>query len=66
MSKYKITLRLEQQADPKTEARLLRLLLKRLLRSHGWRCVDVAEIAPGPQGSTEASAGDESDQDSGE
>ena len=66
MSKYRIILRLEQQADPKTEARLLRLLLKRLLRSHGWRCVDVAEISPGSRGSTEASADDESDPDSGE
>jgi len=63
--KYQLTLRLEQQADPQTEARLLRLLLKRLLRAHGWRCTHVAEVPPGSRGSTETSAGEESDQGSG-
>jgi cupin superfamily acireductone dioxygenase involved in methionine salvage len=56
MAKYRLTLHLQQQADPQTEARLLRLLLKRLLRSHGWRCVDVVEVSPSSPHATETSA----------
>jgi hypothetical protein len=47
-TRFTITIYSEDATDQATEDRLLRLLLKRLLRSHGWRCTRVAEV-PGAE-----------------
>ena len=43
-TRFVITIYSEDATDAATEDRMLRLLLKRLLRSHGWHCSHVAEV----------------------